>query len=238
MNQRLKEKNVAAVVSEYPRTADVFRRVGIDYCCGGTVPMQEAVEACRHNSEEIYMAVDQKIRDSKQDTNGIDMKYLSISSIIDYIQLRYHNDLREEIVNLTPYVTKIARVHGGHNPHLLELKDLFKTLKTELIEHTDDEDENVFPKIVEYAGNPEFMDQASLRQAVDKLLDDHDGAGNILKRMRAITDGFQPPETACGTYRLVYARLESLEKDTFDHVHLENHVLFERVNALMKKQTA
>lgn len=47
--------------------------------------------------------------------------------------------------------------------------------------------------------------------------------------LREITDNFTPPEGACGTYRLVYARLEQHEKETFEHVHLENNLLFERI---------
>ena len=46
-------------------------------------------------------------------------------------------------------------------------------------------------------------------------------------RTREITNDFTPPEVL-GTYRLVYARLEKLEKETFEHVHLENNNLFER----------
>ncbi|WP_411842439.1 iron-sulfur cluster repair di-iron protein ScdA [Salinicoccus sp. HZC-1] len=238
MNQELQEKHVATIVTEYPKTADVFRSAGIDFCCGGKMPLKEAVEASKYDGDEIYLAVDEKISSSNGDSGSIDMKYLSIPSIIDYIQNRYHEDLREELVNLTPYITKVSRVHGENHPHLIQVKELFSKLKSALIEHTDDEDRNVFPKIADYAQNHDYVDDDALQEALQKLLDDHDGAGNILKRMRQIADGFQPPQGACGTYRLVYARLENLEKETFDHVHMENHVLFERVNDLMKKQSA
>ena len=53
----------------------------------------------------------------------------------------------------------------------------------------------------------------------------------VLNELREIRNNFTPPVDPCGTYRTVHARLELLEKDTFDHVHLENNVLFDRVRA-------
>ncbi|WP_010530372.1 hemerythrin domain-containing protein [Lentibacillus jeotgali] len=61
------------------------------------------------------------------------------------------------------------------------------------------------------------------------LENEHDASGGILKRIREITDGFQPPSDACNSYRITYARLAELENDTFQHIHLENHVLFKQL---------
>lgn len=61
-----------------------------------------------------------------------------------------------------------------------------------------------------------------------ELEKEHDHAGEILRQIRAVTFDFALPADACGTYRLVYARLEALEGLTFMHVHLENNILFPR----------
>ncbi|MEI3614002.1 hypothetical protein [Pseudogracilibacillus sp. SO30301A] len=47
--------------------------------------------------------------------------------------------------------------------------------------------------------------------------------------MREIINGFQAPPGACGSYHITYDRLVELETDIFQHVHLENNILFKRL---------
>ncbi len=237
LDYKFQEAHVATLVREYPRTADVFRRAGIDYCCGGRIPLSEAADSCRLDPKEVYAAVEEKIQSSGRE-GGLDMRYMSVQGIIDYIQNKYHADLKEELHNLTPFVARLTARHGGTEPHLVELNALFEKFKAEMTEHTADEDDNVFPLIARYADGGMNIEMSEVKEAVQKLVDDHDGTGEILMRMREITDGYRLPHGACGTYTLVYSRLEDLEKQTFDHVHMENHILFERVTDLMESRAS
>ncbi|MRG85587.1 hemerythrin domain-containing protein [Salinibacillus xinjiangensis] len=98
-------------------------------------------------------------------------------------------------------------------------------LQMELEEHKIKEEQDVFPLILQYE---ESKDENVLAR-VQELEDEHDHAGNLLKQLREVTNDFTLPEGACNTYRITYNRLKDLEEDTFQHIHLENHVLFERL---------
>lgn len=221
-----KEMRVADIVKEIPKSADIFRSNRIDFCCGGQIPLAEAVHDKSASLETLLDEINSLQTENAGE--GLDVQYLDNASLINYIQNKYHIPLREEMKNLTPYVTKVAKVHGDNHPELIDIKEVFTGLKNELLDHTQDEDDTVFPLVKEYSLNPTDELRAKLQPHIDELETEHENAGNALKRLRELTHDFTPPLDACGTYRLVFARLEQLEKDTFNHVHLENNVLFKR----------
>ncbi|EGQ4203348.1 iron-sulfur cluster repair di-iron protein ScdA [Staphylococcus pseudintermedius] len=218
------QDKVADIVTHYPKTADVFRKHGIDFCCGGQISLEEAVS--NHPKLSLTPLLQELEDASQQQGEGMQPQYLSVPSLIQYIQARYHDTLREEFKQLTPYVTRLSRVHGPNHPNLVTLKSTFDAFKSAMLTHTDEEDQNAFPKLVRSANGETVED---IDAVVQSLVDDHDEAGALLQQMRELTHDFQPPAEACGTWRLVYDRIAHLERETHAHVHLENHVLFPKI---------
>ena len=68
-------------------------------------------------------------------------------------------------------------------------------------------------------------------QTIDVLEQEHEAAGSILKELRKVTNDYTLPEGACTTYTLTYLKLDELETDLFQHIHLENNILFPRLEA-------
>lgn len=224
------DTNVADIVTAVPRSADIFRKNRIDFCCGGKISLTEAaaqrgIDAEGILSEILALTSEREGRSDAQPTS------FGNKTLVSYIQEKYHDNLKAELPLLTPYITKLYRVHGEKYSYIPRLYEIFKAIQKELVEHTEDEDENVFPLVLEFLDNPTSELKTKVEPHLEELEQEHENVGNLLHELRAITNGFTPPEDACGTHRLVIARLEELERDTFDHVHLENNILFERVRA-------
>lgn len=222
------DMNVADIVKVVPWSADIFRENRIDFCCGGKISLSEAVAKRGLDAEEVLSEV--LATASEQESRlGVEPTSFGNKTLVSYIQEKYHDNVRKELPLLTPYITKLYRVHGEKYQHIPRVYEIFKGIHKELIEHTDDEDENVFPLILEFLGNPTNELKEKVQPHLLELEDEHENLGELLHELREITDGFTPPDDACGTHRIVLARLEALEKDTFEHVHLENNILFDRV---------
>lgn len=219
---------VKDIVNEMPKAADIFKKHRIDFCCGGNIPLSEAAAQRAVNVEDL---TNQLIQLYENHQNSADSPEIwtdsSSEEIIKHIQERYHRPLEEELAQLSPYVTKVARVHGDGHPELLKVYELFYELKKELLEHTKKEDEFTFPSLLKL-DDPNVENSEEIVAAIVELEKEHDHAGSILKELREITSDFTPPMEACGSYRLVFKRLELLEADTFMHIHLENNILFPR----------
>lgn len=198
------QDKVADIVTHYPKTADVFRKHGIDFCCGGQISLEEAVS--NHPKLSLTPLLQELEDASQQQGEGMQPQYLSVPSLIQYIQARYHDTLREEFKQLTPYVTKLSRVHGPNHPNLVTLKSTFDAFKSAMLTHTDEEDQNAFPKLVRSANGETVED---IDAVVQSLVDDHDEAGALLQQMRELTHDFQPPAEACGTWRLFTTELHT-----------------------------
>lgn len=216
------ESIVAEIVTDIPLSADIFRKYGIDFCCGGNISINEAVKNKKVDAETLIDEINEL---PNHDQGNINVKYLDAPSLIQYIQSRYHETIREEFKNLSPYVTKVAKVHGPNHPFLIQLQDLYRQYRDGMLEHMAQEDEHDFPALIKLSRG-EQVDHSS--DIIQNLVDDHTQTGQLLEDMRELTNQYQPPSEACQTWRLVYHRLENLERETHEHVHLENHVLFNK----------
>ncbi|MDR7239888.1 iron-sulfur cluster repair di-iron protein [Neobacillus drentensis] len=219
---------VKDIVNELPKTSDVFKKNRIDFCCGGNIPLTEAVAQNNLNLDTLLDEL--KVVFEKYENTEKDVEVWTNSdsaTIIDHVISNYHRVSEEELTTLSPYVTKVSRVHGDNHPELLKVYELFYEFKKELMEHMAKEEAVVFPLIKQLADGTVENREEAIAMIVD-LEKEHDHAGEILREIRAVTSDYALPLDACGTYRLVYARLEALEGLTFMHVHLENNILFPR----------
>ncbi|MEK4851030.1 iron-sulfur cluster repair di-iron protein [Paenibacillus sp. FSL H7-0756] len=222
------EAMVRDIVLQFPKAADYFKAQRIDFCCGGAKPLAEA--AAEKGLDPAAMVQELNKLQEQHPVLEEDTAWNEASSeeLVNYIVNKHHRYLREELPLISQNVTKVFRVHGEDSPHLGEMHRLFNMLREELLQHTAKEEESEFPKMLAYTQNPTEEGLAELRGLLHNLEAEHDGAGEILRELRRVTNDYTPPAHACTTYRLTYARLEELEGMTFEHVHLENNILFLR----------
>lgn len=222
---------VKDIVNLFPQSSDLFKQNRLDFCCGGNRPLAEAAAERELNLQTLMTQLEELFTKHNGTAENMEVWTETDSeTLIDHIKTKYHRELEEELSLMSPYVTKVSKVHGEGHPELLRVYELFYELKKELLEHTAKEEATVFPLLLKLDA-VDADQRAEILAEIAELEKEHDHAGSILKELREITGDFTPPMDACGTYRLVYKRLETLEAHTFMHVHLENNILFPRYTA-------
>ncbi|MCG7406252.1 iron-sulfur cluster repair di-iron protein [Paenibacillus sp. ACRRX] len=220
---------VRDIVLSYPAASDMFKKLKIDFCCGGNRPLAEAAASRQLDPASIIQQLQTQYDEAPAVYTGVDWKYMSSRSLIDYIVNKHHRYLEEQLPMIAANVARVYHVHGAEQPHLQEMHRLFGELRAELETHTANEEAEQFPALIQAeemgTANDELVHVAG---AIAKLESEHSAAGELLRQIREATSDFTVPEHACTTYRVTYARLEELEAMTFEHVHLENNVLFPR----------
>lgn len=225
------EHTPADIVKVFPHASDLFKENMIDFCCGGGNPLREAFTEENIDEDMILAKLNASYKEWKEAGHEhVDWDNQTTIALLNHIQDQHHAYIMQQLPAVAPYVEKVRQVHGGPNhPHLEELYNLFNEFKTEMMEHTVKEDKEVFPLILEYTERPSPELLQTIHEANGDLEAEHEATGNILKRMRVITNGYEAPANACGTYQMMYDRLAEIEADTFQHIHLENNILFKRL---------
>lgn len=220
---------LADLVTQRPGLARELERRALDYCCGGQRTLAQACAAQGLDVDEIVAALTVA-------PGGETERWarLGPADLVDHIEATHHAYLHQEMARLTALAAKVAGVHGGRHPELLEVERLYGELRDDLEPHLAKEERVLFPMIREYAAvnaAPPFR-RSTLADPIAVLMGEHDRAGELLEQLRAATAGFVVPADGCASYTALYVGLEQLEADTHLHVHKENNVLFPAVVAL------
>ena len=225
------ETTVREIALDQPASIRVFERLGIDYCCGGRKPL---AQACAERSLDLQSVLAALESTGASKDASTDWATAPLESLCEHIVTTHHEYVRREIPRLGQFATKVVARHGGDRAELPQIEQLIKTAGDELLEHLGKEEAMLFPYITNLERNLATCGPRSLgcfgavRNPIRVMMAEHDAAGEILARIRALSHDYTPPEGACPTYRGFYQGLAEFESDLHRHVHLENNVLFPR----------
>ncbi|EMR02384.1 iron-sulfur cluster repair di-iron protein [Cesiribacter andamanensis] len=221
------------------RKAQVFRKWGLDFCCGGKKTVKEA---CAEKGLDVTL-VEQELQQADRlqpAARPLPYNEWDPAFLADYIVNTHHSYVRQMLPELSTYAQKVARVHGQQHPELLEINRLVESIWEELMGHLPKEEEILFPFIKQLvqassSGRPlEKPHFGTVENPVRMMEMEHEAAGHDLEKIRELSNHYTLPEDACGSYRLLFSLLEEFESDLHLHIHLENNILFPKALELEK----
>lgn len=236
--ENLKNKTIGSFVAEDFRTAAVFSKYRIDFCCKGNRTVTEVCEKQNIDADTLLENVLQVVQSENSGT--IDFNSWPLDLLADYIEKTHHRYVEEKTNVLLPFLDKLCKVHGANHPELFKINELFIGCAGELSQHMKKEELVLFPfvkRMVKTKESDGILSQPSfgtVSNPIAMMMHEHDNEGERFREIAALTDNYTPPADACTTYRVTFAMLKEFEADLHKHIHLENNILFPKAVVLEK----
>lgn len=232
------KETIGQMAAKDLRTAEVFKKFGLEFCCGGNQTLQAACEEAGVSIDQVKKAmkeIPEKPVRADKDFNRWKLDFLA-----DYIVNIHHAYVEEEAPALHDLADKINRVHGGAHPELDGIRQHVNALLQEMLSHQKKEEHILFPFIrqmvqCEKEGKPfTYPPFGTIESPVEMMLDDHNAAAEHVHTIEKLSNGYQVPADGCESYRLFFHKLKEMDDDLHQHIHLENNILFPKAIAMEK----
>jgi len=209
-------RTLADIAATLPGATGVFRRHKLDFCCGGRVPLAQAVAGRGLALDALEAELDAVA------ALGLpSVAPETTNDLIELIETRYHAAHRRELPELVRLARRVEAVHKDHPAAPRGIAALLERMSNELEEHMQKEEQVLFP-LMRRGGHP------MIAQPIAAMLAEHDDHGAHLRALEGLTGDFITPDGACPTWRALYVGAKKLADDLVEHIHIENNLLFPR----------
>lgn len=227
--ENISSQTLASIVTKNSASVSVFEKYSLDFCCNGKRTLEEACIAKGLSVQEISseLITEMQPRVSSQ----LPFEEMSAEQMISYILIHHHFYVKQSMPQIVYHVEKVANKHGDRFPYMKEVLEIFREIQNEMTSHMHKEEVILFPRIkqlesffIENKLNEDLRN--SINGPISVMMAEHDHAGNLLYRIRELTNNYEAPEGACTTFKVSLSELKEFEEDLHRHVHIENNHLF------------
>ncbi len=225
----ISNSTVGDLVADDFRTAFVFKKHGIDFCCGGKRTVERA---CRDRDVSVAQIAGEILAVQAQ-PQAPEPRFAewTAAELVDYIVDRHHGYVNANLGLITEFAVKVARVHGEQHPENIRIAQLWQEVADDLTMHMKKEELMLFPfiKKMERENALSVTPFGTITNPVLAMEHEHETVGALMHEIQQLSHDYTPPAGACNTYRVLYAKLKEFQDDLFQHIHLENNVLFPKI---------
>jgi regulator of cell morphogenesis and NO signaling len=212
------DQAIGQIAVQLPGATAVFRRLKLDFCCGGQISLKQATADKGLDANLVLAELG-----ALQRTDA-PVAISEPATLIDHILSRYHEVHRAQLPELIRMARRVEAVHREHPAVPTGLAEMLETMEQELLSHMQKEELILFP-MLKAGGNP------FVTEPIGMMRMEHIDHGAALDALCDRTNDITPPDGACNTWRALYAGIAQLKDDLINHIHLENNVLFAQFEA-------
>ncbi|MEI8074397.1 MAG: iron-sulfur cluster repair di-iron protein [Bacteroidota bacterium] len=235
--ENISTQTLASIVTKSSSSVPVLEKYSLDFCCNGKRTLEEA---CKEKGLSLSTVSAELVKQMQPRTaNQLPFEEMTAEQMISYILIHHHFYVKQSMPQIIFHVEKVASKHGERFPYMVEVLQLFREIQEEMTNHMQKEEVILFPRIKQLEAlflEGQLNDTArnSISAPISVMMAEHDHAGNILYKIRELTNNYTIPIGACTTFKVSLAELKEFEEDLHKHVHLENNHLFVKAMNMME----
>jgi regulator of cell morphogenesis and NO signaling len=217
---------VTDIVTNNYRTAEVFRKYNIDFCCGGKMSLIVACGLKGLNESDILEEL-QQFAGAYQNAEE-----WSVGFMIDYLINIHHKYFRKNVPIVNDYINRFMSGHNNKFHEIQQLPALAQQLCDKLTQLVNYESENLFPYIkrINHAYNNNEVYGKLFIKTLRKLSAEdveqyHAQIKVFTLQIEHLTNNFSSPENACITHRVMLHKLQEFIAYIWQHFFIEKKIL-------------
>lgn len=207
------EQAIGQIAVELPGATAVFRRLKLDFCCGGQAPLAEACAAKGLDPAAVLAEL------ATLDRRDAAPAATDPAALVEHILSRFHEVHRAQLPELITMARRVEAVHRDHPQVPAGLAAFLQDMHEALLDHMAKEEQVLFP-MLQSGGHPMVV------HPIAAMRHEHTEHGLRLDELSALTHDHTPPPEGCNTWQALYAGTRQLQEDLIQHIHLENNLLF------------
>ncbi|MBX3252837.1 MAG: DUF542 domain-containing protein [Chitinophagaceae bacterium] len=231
---------VSDIVNRYYSTADVFRKHGIDYCCGAKWSIEDT---CLSKQLDTGMVVSQL----NQSVNAGQFSLLNCAEwntdfLVEFIQNIYHTYYKEALPDIQSLTKSFTDKHQKKFARLMELNVLLTELAAIIQSGIAIKENTLFPYIRRmahaYEGKESYagLMVRTLQKPLNSLIPaGHEKVTSLITAIKTLTDNYTPPPLTCTSHKITFYKLQQLCNNLEQQLYVEYEVLYPKA-LLMEKE--
>jgi regulator of cell morphogenesis and NO signaling len=231
---------ISEIVRKDYRTADVFKKHGINYCCGGNISLDEVCKLQQLDNKVIEHDLSKATQIIRL-SNRLNYSEWPLEFLIEYIINVHHSYIKNTIPELSDLMRSFVNGHKNKYSYLPLVQETFENINTHLTNQITREEEIIFPYFKQINNTHKRKEVygslfvKTLNKSLDKVVQEQLTTTIHLQNLRQATNNYSYTENVCTRHQVIYHKLKELDADLVQHSFLENEFLIPRVTQLEKE---
>lgn len=212
------ERFVSDIVRNDFRTADIFRKYGINYCCGGKWPLQVLCDNRGLDTKLVVEELNQCIQHSRWQHGILRYEKWSMSFQVDFLINVQHAWILNAFAILNEVVSDFVGKHTKKFPELVELPPVLVQFEKSFRKSIEQDEQSFFPYIKKLERS--FLDNASYatmfvktlgKPLAEQMKNESARIRYYLQEVRRISNNYQLPEAPCTSHLVAFYKLKEMD---------------------------